>query len=133
MLVLRACLLDVSTHASAREATRFTLRLGLRSSVSTHASAREATYIPSSYAPNAVVSTHASAREATAAGAKETSAKVFQPTPPRGRRLVEGVQPGAASSGFNPRLRAGGDVCEERRRERPSCFNPRLRAGGDYL
>ena len=57
------------------------------------------------------VSTHASAREAT-----------------RGHAAPPGRE-----RGFNPRLRAGGDLRPTWRSSVRSSFNPRLRAGGDLL
>ncbi len=150
----------VSTHASAREATSFAAMLDPRlnefqptpprgrrpghvvrnghhlvAPVSTHASAREATRedTPPDRGFKWPVSTHASAREAT-------------------RRPQGG---GRSQTGFNPRLRAGGDAdpqpplsqlpsvsthasareatCSSSRTPGGlnQCFNPRLRAGGD--
>ena len=55
------------------------------------------------------VSIHASAREATRRAGK----------------------PAARRSGFNPRLRAGGDTTHNGAYSSRTGFNPRLRAGGD--
>ncbi len=80
-------MIDVSIHASAREATAGAVQVHPPHGVSIHASAREAT-VSLLYARSiAAVSIHASAREATAAPA-----------------LID-----ASSRGFDPRLRAGGD------------------------
>ena len=57
--------LRVSTHASAREATRGAGYLRDKLAVSTHASAREATRSVAFFLKKSTVSTHASAREAT--------------------------------------------------------------------
>jgi len=54
----------------------------------------------------------------------------FQSTPPRGRRPTTTRSP-SARAGFNPRLRAGGDVRLVFCVVFVVCFNPRLRAGGD--
>ena len=77
---------DVSTHASAREATRQVVLAEQALEVSTHASAREATRGFAQAQTRAEVSTHASAREATALHSTTTVRAGFQPTPPRGRR-----------------------------------------------
>ena len=54
------------------------------------------------------ISIHASAREATRKIPKEIVDKIFQSTPPRGRR--HGKHPEIpAVDYFNPRLREGGD------------------------
>ena len=56
---------------------------------------------------------------------------VFQPTPPRGRRLLTEEQRAlllAVSTHASAREATGGSC---RVRARRSCFNPRLRAGGD--
>ena len=78
---------------------------------------------------------------------------MFQSTPPRGRRRQGGgngtkiykvsihasaweatcssVFPLNGLTGFNPRLRVGGDGSRRRSRGLPNRFNPRLRVGGD--
>ena len=58
--------------------------------------------------------------------------KVFQPTPPRGRRRPYQLTFALVENGFNPRLRAGGDPRAAARPPLIMSFNPRLRAGGDY-
>ena len=59
--------------------------------------------------------------------------KLFQSTPPRGRRLVEFDHEWNAPESFNPRLRAGGDLTFAEPVADRAGFNPRLRAGGDRL
>jgi len=81
------CCMLVSTHASAREATRAIDRLQDHDHVSTHASAREAT---------------------CGEGGDVLQFHMFQPTPPRGRRLGR-ANDDLEPESFNPRLRAGGD------------------------
>ena len=58
----------ISTHASAREATRVDVRTYQGLFISTHASAREATKFLLGGCQYRVISTHASAREATTPG-----------------------------------------------------------------
>ena len=59
-----------------------------------------------------------------------SEAPLFRSTPPRGRR--RGPRRGRRSaSGFDPRLRAGGDVPVPQWTASAPCFDPRLRAGGD--
>ena len=88
MVVVPTLTCEVSTHASAREATRDDLREIDGLTVSTHASAREATSrARCAWLLPATVSTHASAREATLRHVVHDTAQMFQPTPPRGRRL----------------------------------------------
>jgi len=83
---------EVSTHASAREATRGSRNPRGGIQVSTHASAREATRPVLRGWPPGAVSTHASAREATRVLASDSPTKLpFQPTPPRGRRPRAGA------------------------------------------
>jgi len=88
---------DVSTHASAREATPAALRQCRRDPVSTHASAREATYQPSpqrSPAPRFNPRLRAGG-DARGVGEDEEFVE-FQPTPPRGRRRARAsTLPGA--------------------------------------
>gem|GEM_PF-1664177 len=102
---------NVSTHASAREATSWSASCRFGWNVSTHASAREATERICVVYYCFQVSTHASAREATiypsilrgcrncfyprlreggdlVPGPQYRSSKRFLPTPPRGRRLT---------------------------------------------
>ena len=76
--------------------------------VSIHASAREATESTGVQTTHCKVSIHASAREATIRPIDPFEVRGFQSTPPRGRRLVIWSPP-ACNSGFNPRLREGGD------------------------
>ena len=102
------------------------------SSVSIHASAREATHDCSDLSIWVAVSIHASAREATLCFAFGTSTKWFQSTPPHGRRLRCLSLGSPPLSGFNPRLRTGGDVDRYAFSiMHPPSFNPRLRTGGD--
>ena len=102
--------LDVSTHASAREATRATRRTRLRGLSGFNPRLRAGGDVALRLARGAHhVSTHASAREATPRLYLSTS----------------------TSRSFNPRLRAGGDPTRRRGCGREDCFNPRLRAGGD--
>ena len=82
-----ACVIKVSIHASAREATAGWARDGLTDDVSIHASAREATALAQGTAQGIAVSIHASAREAT-----------------ENRMVITYLL-----IGFNPRLREGGD------------------------
>ena len=104
------CLMRVSIHASAREATLLASKAnpdidpfqstpphgrrrraahpdGYRPHVSIHASAREATMAVHDEVQRFLVSIHASAREAT----------------------MDGARGGPLYQGFNPRLRTGGD------------------------
>ncbi len=101
--------LDVSIHASAREATGRRRTCKSLHKVSIHASAREATTTSKSFGCAIRVSIHASAREATV--------------------LLPSIF--TAPFGFNPRLRTGGDrsagICDCHEKG----FNPRLRTGGD--
>ena len=56
----------------------------------------------------------------------------FQSTPPHGRRLDFPLPEPPRITGFNPRLRTGGDrKFVHRASGARSCFNPRLRTGGD--
>ncbi len=55
----------------------------------------------------------------------------FQSTPPGGRRLNLGRGWQNEYTSFNPRLRGGGDTCQEGKQYCIKCFNPRLRGGGD--
>ena len=99
-------------------------------SVSIHASAKEATGAISAFVTTIVfqstpprrrrlncillhlcllvVSIHASAKEATESHTMQTSHQKFQSTPPRRRRL-DSREEYEQYSGFNPRLREGGD------------------------
>ena len=77
------------------------------------------------------VSIHASAREATKSGLPDAFIKLFQSTPPRGRRRNAALPRRRNSACFNPRLRAGGDAACIRTGRGYRGFNPRLRAGGD--
>ena len=61
---------------------------------------------------NGAISIHASAREATSSTSTSLSLKVFQSTPPRGRRHVSPLLSHLGNGHFNPRLREGGDVKE---------------------
>ena len=76
--------------------------------ISIHASAREATLQLILRAPPVAISIHASAREATRFLEHLETAKTFQSTPPRGRRLVA-LAEALEVINFNPRLREGGD------------------------
>ena len=101
--------------------------------VSIHASAREATEAFNSVGIVEGVSIHASAREATGQRAEaDHPEKVFQSTPPHGRRpslaaclfrappvSIHASAREATWAGLRDWLRAGG-------------FNPRLRTGGDF-
>jgi len=99
------------------------------------------------------VSIHAPAQGATYRGLCPNTDCWFQSTPPRRGRLGVGMPLHLATSSFNPRPRAGGDLPilpatsgstvfqstpprRGRRRQRKHgwglpCFNPRPRAGGD--
>ena len=100
------------------------------------------------------VSIHASAREATTASALVLmTVRLFQSTPPHGRRLLPvwranipslfqstpphgrrhcSDQPAFSMFRcFNPRLRTGGDFVPPGAPAHSGCFNPRLRTGGD--
>ena len=79
--------------------------------VSIHASAWEATNCRRIMSSLRRVSIHASAWEAT-------------------RNLCSYTD---LATGFNPRLRVGGDRLHWQHGPRSSCFNPRLRVGGDAL
>ena len=102
-------ILDVSIHASAREATAYALGLlinGLFQSTPPHGRRPGLIHVHRDFC---AVSIHASAREATI-----------------------GLGHGCFfCSGFNPRLRTGGDPCLWRSSAPKRCFNPRLRTGGD--
>ena len=79
-----------------------------------------------------MVSIHASAREATLALEYQAGGVGFQSTPPHGRRLDFPLPEPPRITGFNPRLRTGGDrKFVHRASGARSCFNPRLRTGGD--
>ncbi len=104
----------VSIHASAREATSSSNRTLPIAGVSIHASAREATIQQTRSRPCSMrfnprlraggdltlgghsryrgVSIHASAREATIDYSSHISPYLFQSTPPRGRRRLQGAQ-----------------------------------------
>ena len=78
-----------------------------------------------------MVSIHASAREATSGTRPAARASaMFRSTPPRGRRQAAALIEQQAA-GFDPRLRAGGDVLLRCNSSATLCFDPRLRAGGD--
>ncbi len=79
--------LEVSIHASAREATSTGAFIANISKVSIHASAREATKRIVQHNRGIIVSIHASAREATSRSAISSPPAQFRSTPPRGRRL----------------------------------------------
>jgi len=116
---------EVSTHASAREATLRSWSRRSSSFVSTHASAREATaLLQRLLAGHARVSTHASAREATGLPVVARNGALFQPTPPRGRRLLLSLLSWRIRYRFNPRLRAGGDCTRIPSRARSMGFQP---------
>ena len=125
--------LRVSTHASAREATRpaatsTSLRFSFNPRLRAGGDLLDVVFgvkrqpfqptpprgrrllLPRRDARRGGVSTHASAREATGGSTFNLpKSNTFQPTPPRGRRLSQLGRPGARRRGFNPRLRAGGD------------------------
>ena len=103
---------------------------------------------------NHYVSIHASTREATSRRSRMSRRRVFQSTPPRGRRPdtvvpvleVIGFQSTPPRGrrryavivfqvgvGFNPRLHAGGDCITIIPSRYCVRFNPRLHAGGDLL
>ena len=100
--------LDISIHASAREAT-FAARNRLIDDINFNPRLREGgnlTLNQPHFEPR--ISIHASAREATHAKMVGDLDYSFQSTPPRGRRLMNSstVQ---ITHNFNPRLREGGD------------------------
>ena len=131
-LALRVICPPVSIHASAREATKAKGKEASRLRVSIHASAREATRyrLPSVQRAPEFQSTPPHGRRLILGGIKPLFAG-FQSTPPHGRRLgvllvmcfapkfqstpPHGRRPGRRQlqgprqSGFNPRLRTGGD------------------------
>ena len=111
--------LDVSIHASAREATPVKILCAKVKSVSIHASAREATNSPLMlYFFIMFQFTPPRGRRPTHTPAAPVSV-MFQFTPPRGRRLgIFGI--GAILFCFNSRLRAGGDDCSFRTRNMDS-------------
>ena len=106
----------------------------LPSKVSTHASARGGDRLRRQYPGGAYgVSTHASAREATSCSRRFVLTVImFQPTPPRGRRLElpglallpQVVSTHASAREATPAPSRSPGPC--------TCFNPRLRAGGDH-
>ena len=121
----------VSIHASAREATVYVLDTKRPHHVSIHASAREATACRAKGQGIQQVSIHASAREATIVAMMDAETWLFRSTPPRGRRLSvrrtrcsscvfrstpprgrrpPGPDRSGGPRGFDPRLRAGGDL-----------------------
>ncbi len=124
-------ILDVSTHASARDATDKSYKLKWIIVVSTHASARDATLAGAWCCLAGHVSTHASARDATASLLMNLRTAGFQLTRPRGTRLAvflggahalafqltrpRGTRPDFdndkyLTSGFNSRVREGRDA-----------------------
>ena len=78
----------ISIHASAREATALFQDSLPLTEISIHASAREATYVIDNTGVTTKISIHASAREATDAAGVGVISREFQSTPPRGRRPV---------------------------------------------
>ena len=77
------------------------------------------------------VSIHAPAREATQRRRRLRSlGRLFQSTPPRGKRRARRTATLCAMSSFNPRPRAGSDQSASSR-ARARGFNPRPRAGSD--
>ena len=124
--------MDVSIHASAREATR---RRGNPVAHETRCNPRLRTGgdypVTNEEVTVREVSIHASAREATGAiGFAGPAQRGFNP------RLRTGGDTKAGMSScdvlcFNPRLRTGGDDRAWRGCWFRGCFNPRLRTGGD--
>jgi len=143
----------VSIHAPARGATRGMLPAKTFRPVSIHAPARGATRSTRCEWLTFWVSIHAPARGATKARAHSAIQDWFQSTPPHGGRRpasfshrtgervsIHAPARGATEMkmkikdmpiGFNPRPRAGGDICRRRKGGSRICFNPRPRAGGD--
>ena|GEM_PF-1882029 len=145
---------EVSTHASAREATAPDPCVPVPSHVSTHASAREATKgMPRRLICALFQPTPPRGRRPRAAAGWVGAKLLFQPTPPRGRRPPT-QERGARGCVFQPTPPRGRRPCirfaavrsrkfqptpPRGRRRSPwacslrsqRCFNPRLRAGGD--
>ncbi len=100
--------------------------------VSTHAPTRGATF-PGARLPGVgAVSTHAPTRGATSAiDLIGRPRKTFQPTRPRGARLVGKYMQGASSEEFQPTRPRGARPPNLTRCGRTTCFNPRAHAGRD--
>ena len=122
--------LDVSIHASAREATPAGWTSDQFAPVSIHASAREATKVPDLAATGSEFQSTPPRGRRPVTASMLTSHIMFQSTPPRGRRLHRWIVP-SVLSGFNPRLREGGDCDGVMAWGCVLGFNPRLREGGD--
>ena len=100
--------------------------------ISIHASAREVTGFLSRFSWNLVISIHASAREATPVCRSPAAlCRIFQSTPPRGRRQYSLTSSGVGGAFQSTPPRGRRPVARSIRRI-PIHFNPRLREGGDF-
>ena len=123
--------INVSIHASAREATMDMGKEKLLLLVSIHASAREATgsklaSMPRTQGFNPRLRTGGDLDQRRLID----QTILFQSTPPHGRRRNFSNSCSALPC-FNPRLRTGGDKLSPNQLKAKCGFNPRLRTGGD--
>ena len=122
----------ISIHASAREATHPVSSKLLFHLISIHASAREATRYGIIKWMEFYISIHASAREATPVCRSPAAlCRIFQSTPPRGRRQYSLTSSGVGGAFQSTPPRGRRPVARSIRRI-PIHFNPRLREGGDF-
>ena len=100
---------QISIHASEKEATGYKYFFYDVFPISIHASEKEATQGCAFFCDGVSISIHASEKEATTSRRLyiQTSSE-FQSTPPRRRRLHKGDS-NFKRHNFNPRLREGGD------------------------
>ena len=124
-------LLQISIHASAKEATRKDHLSHLEVKISIHASAKEAISDEELYEVFGIISIHASAKEATVTVNDGLLLQKFQSTPPRRRRQCDPphYDMDTVFQSTPPRRRR--PSLPQSYLSPPRNFNPRLREGGD--